>query len=131
MFHLHGKSLTDVDDEYLLLQIADFVVSEEKKFKSGDDSIFKYCQDTYKSHPRGGFCSAAIKHLQRYQTYALQEIESNAIADQLSNGKEVSSEMLDHFDITKEDKNQISKTKIRIGQAYYRKIIISLSEGQA
>ena len=36
-------------------QIADFVISEEKKFKSGEDSIFKYGQETQKSYPRDGF----------------------------------------------------------------------------
>lgn len=130
VFHLQGKSLTEVDDEYLLNRIADFVVSEEKKFKSGEDSIFKYGLDTQKSYPRGGFCSAAMRHLQRYQTFAPQEIEANAIADRLTNGKEVSAELLDHFDITKEGKDQVSKTKVRIGQAYYRKMIVSLYGGK-
>lgn len=130
VFHLRGKSLTEVDNEYLLHQIADFVVSEEKKFKSGEDSIFKYGLDTQRSYPRGGFCSAAMKHLQRYQTFAPQEIEANAIADRLSNGKDVSAELLDHFDITKEGKDQVSKAKVRIGQAYYRKMIVSLYGGK-
>lgn len=34
--------------------------------------------------------------------------------------------MLKNFDITKEGKDQESKTRIRIGQAYYRKMILSL-----
>jgi len=117
VFNLQGKSLTEVDDDYLLHQITDFVVSEEKKFKSGEDSIFKYGQETQKSYPQKGFCSAAMKHLQRYQTFAPQEIEANAIADRLSNGKKVSAELLNHFDITKEGKDQDSQTKVRIGQA--------------
>ena len=130
VFHLQGKSLTEVDDEYLLQQITEFVVSEEKKFKSGEDSIFKYGQDSQRSYPRGGFCSAAMKHLQRYQTFEPQEIAANAIADRLTNGKEVSTELLEHFDITKEGKDQISKTKVRVGQAYYRKMIVSLYGGK-
>lgn len=130
VFNLQGKSLTEVDDEYLLHQITDFVVSEEKKFKSGAESIFDYGLDTQKSYPRGGFCSAAMKHLQRYQTFEPQEIEANAIADRLSDGKEVSNELLEHFDITKEGKDQVSKTKVRIGQAYYRKMIVSLYGGK-
>ena len=48
VFGLRGKSLTEVDDEFLLHQIAGFVVSEEKLFKSGKDSIFKYGLDTQK-----------------------------------------------------------------------------------
>lgn len=101
VFGLNGKSLTEVDDEYLLQRIAEFVVAEEKKFKSGEDSIFQLGLDTQKSYPRGGFCSAAMKHLQRYQTFEPKEIEANAIADRLTDGKDVSAELLDHFDITK------------------------------
>ncbi|MBR5398934.1 MAG: HNH endonuclease [Bacteroidales bacterium] len=130
VFHLQGKSLTEVDDENLLHQITDFVVSEEKKFKSGEDSIFKYGQNTQKSYPCGWFCSAAMKHLQMYQTFAPQEIEANAIVDKLSQGKDVSAELLDHFDITKEGKDQVSQTKVRVGQAYYRKMIVSLYQGK-
>ena len=130
VFHLQGKSLTEVDDEHLLRQITDFVISEEKNYKSGNDSIFKYGLDTQKSYPRGGFCSAAMKHLQRYQTFEPQEIEANAIVDKLSRGKDVSTELLKHFDITKEGKDQVSKTKVRIGQTYYRKMIVSLYDGK-
>lgn len=130
VFNLQGKSLTEINDEYLLKQITDFVVSEEKKYKLGENSIFKYGQDTQKSYPRGGFCSAAMKHLQRYQTFEPQVIEANAIADRLNNGKDVSYELLKHFDITREGRDQISKTKVRVGQAYYRKMIISLYEGK-
>ena len=130
VFHLHGKSLTEVDDEYLLNQITDFVISEEKKYKSGVDSIFKYGQNSQKSYPRGGFCSAAMKHLQRYQSFEPKEIEANAIADKLTRGKDVSAELLHHFEITKEGKDKISETKVRIGQAYYRKMIVSLYGGK-
>ena len=130
VFNLKHLSLTEIDNENLLQRITGFVISEEKKFKSSEDSIFKYSLDSQKSYPRGGFCSAAMKHLQRYQTFAPQEIEANAIADRLSNGKEVSAELLDHFDITKEGKDQVSTTKVRIGQAYYRKLIVSLYGGK-
>ena len=130
VFHLQGKSLSEVDDEHLLHQVTEFVAAEEKKYKSGEESIFQYGLVTQKSYPRGGFCSAAMKHLQRYQTFNPQEIAANAIADSLSSGKEVSVKLLDHFDITKEGKDQVSRTKLRIGQAYYRKMIVSLYGGK-
>ena len=130
VFNLQGKSLTEIDDEFLLHRITDYVVSEEKKYKLGNDSIFKYGLDTQKSYPRGRFCSAAMKHLQRYQTFEPQEIEANGIVDSLSRGKDVSAELLDHFDITKDGTDQVSKTKVRIGQTYYRKMIVSLYDGK-
>ena len=71
-----------------------------------------------------------MKHLQRYQAFKPQEIQANAIADRLSNGKDVSVELLKHFDITKEGDDQVGKTKVRIGQAYYRKMIVSLYGGK-
>jgi putative restriction endonuclease len=130
VFNLQGKSLTEIDDEYLLQKITDFVVSEERKFKSGAESIFEYGLNTQKSYPRGGFCSAAMKHLQRYQTFRPQEIEANSIVDRLSSGKDVSHNLLEHFDITKEGKDQVSRTKVRIGQTYYRKMIVTLYGGK-
>ena len=130
VFNLQGKSLTEVDDEYLLHRITDFIILEEKRYRSGEESIFKYGLDTQKSYPRGGFCSAAMKHLQRYQTYDPQEIEANAIVSRSSRGKAVSAELLRHFDITREGRDQLSKAKVRIGQDYYRKMVISIYGGK-
>lgn len=130
LFMLQGKHLTDIDDAYLLQKIADYVAAEEKKFKAGEESIFDNGRPYQTSYPKKGFCSAAMRHLQRYQTYEPKEIEANAIANQLSIGTEVSSELLKHFDITKAGKDQISKAKVRIGQTYYRKMIITLYAGK-
>ena len=130
IFGLRGMSLTELDDEILLQRIVDFVVLEERKYKKNEDSIFRYGSPDQTSYPRKGFCSAAIKHLQRYQTYEPQEIEANAIASRLSDGKEVSAKLLQHFDITKEGQDQISKTKVRIGQTYFRKMIITIYAGK-
>ena len=55
VFDLRGKLLTEIDDENLLQRISDFVVAEEKNFKLGEDSIFKYGLDTQQSYPRKGF----------------------------------------------------------------------------
>lgn len=126
VFGLQGKSLTEVDDAFLLQRITDFVVNEESKFKSGKDSIFKYGLDTQTSYPRKGFCAAAMKHLQRYQTYEPKEIEANRIVDKSRNGKDVSYDLIKHFDITKEGKDIASQTKVRSGQIYFRKMIIAI-----
>ena len=130
VFNLKGRSLTEVDNEPLLQQITEFVISEEKKYRYGQESIFEYGLDNQTSYPRKGFCSAAMKHLQRYQTFEPKEIEANAIANRLSHGKDVSNGLLELFDITKEGKDQISQTKVRIGQDYYRKMIISIYGGK-
>ena len=130
VFNLKGKPLTEIDDEYLLQRISDFVVSEEKKYKFGQDSIFKHGLKTQNSYPRKGFCAAAMKNLQRYQTFGPKEVEANTIADNLNNGKDLSKKLLEHFDITREGRDIVSKKKVRIGQDYYRKMIISLYGGK-
>lgn len=130
VFSLEGKSLTEIDDAFLLQKITDYISSEEKKYKSGEDSIFKYGSPTQRSYPLKGFCSAAMKHLQRYQTYGPMEIGANSIVERSQNGKDVSTGLLYYFDITKEGRDKISKNKIRIGQAYYRKMIISIYSGK-
>lgn len=130
VFNLKGKSLTMVDNESLLQQITEFVISEEKKYKSSQESIFQYGLDKQTSYPRKGFCSAAMKHLQRYQTFGPKEIEANAIASRLSHGKDVSKDLIELFDITKEGRDQISQAKVRIGQDYYRKMIVSIYGGK-
>ena len=41
VFELHGKTLTELDDDYFLQRIADFVSSEEKKFKNLSKNLTK------------------------------------------------------------------------------------------
>lgn len=130
VFSHGGKSLTEIDNAYLLQILTEFVCSEEKKYKSGEDSIFKYGSPTKSSYPRKGFCSAAMKHLQRYQTYGPKEIEANSIVESSPYGKIVSAGLLNHFDITKEGRDRISLNKVRDGQTYYRKMILSIYAGK-
>lgn len=126
IFGLKGKSLTKIDDAYLLQRIAEFVSAEEKKFESGQDSIFIYGLSNQTSYPKGGFCSAAVRHLQRYQTYDSQISDADAIVSRLKDGKEISKELIKKFDITKEGRDEESMNKVRIGQAYFRKMILSI-----
>ena len=94
VFGLNGKKLTEINDPHLLQNIAEFVSSEEKKFKSGHESIFRYGSANQTSYPRKGFCSAAIKHLQRYLIYESQRSTADEIAGRLNDGKTVSKELL-------------------------------------
>lgn len=130
VFVLNGTSLTEINDDFLLQRISDFVALEEKKFKLGGESIFNLGLSTQRSYPLKGFCSAAMRHLQRYQALGPKEIEANVIMGQLNDGKSVSAALLKHFDITKEGKDQVSLTKVRVGQSYYRKMIISIYGGR-
>lgn len=130
VFGLNGITLTEINDPHLLQNIAEFVYSEEKKLKLGQDSIFRYGLPNQTSYPRKGFCSAAVKHLQRYLIYESQRSTADEIAGRLNDGKTVSKELLKNFDITKEGRDQESRTKVRIGQAYFRQMILSLYSGK-
>lgn len=81
VFGLHCKTLTEIDDVILLHKIVEFVSSEEKKFKKKLESIFSYGLPSQTSYPRQGFCSAAVKHLQRYQIYDSQTSAADSIAE--------------------------------------------------
>lgn len=126
VFGLNNKPLTEIDDAHLLQKIAEFVSSEEKKFKLGQESIFSHGLPNQSSYPKKGFCSAATKFLQRYLVYESQTSTADEIAERLHDGKTVSKELLKNFDITKEGRDRESMTKVRIGQAYYRKMILSI-----
>lgn len=115
-----------MNDENLLNKIADYVLTEENKLRAGDDSIFKYGLPTQTSYPKKRFCSAAMRHLQRYQAYEPQEKTADEIVAKLKDGKTVSTKLIKHFDISKEGQDQESKAKVRIGQTYFRRMILSL-----
>lgn len=126
VFGLGGNTLTEIEDTILLQKIVEFISSEERKFKKGQQSIFKHGLATQTSYPKQGFCSAALKHLQRYQVYESKVSIADSITERLSDCKVVSNELLQHFDITREGRDEEGKAKVRIGQSYYRKMILSL-----
>lgn len=126
MFALNGVSLVLLGDIDLLVRIADFVKSEEKKFKQGVPSIFDFGLPRQKSYPRGGFCSAAMWHLVRYYEYEYHKAADTIISKGGKHkGKDVSKKLIEHFDLGKEGKDVVSETKIRVGQAYFRRMILN------
>lgn len=125
VFALNGKSITCIKDNVLLCQIVDFVCEQQLLYQKGEDSIFRNINSTQSSYPRKGFCSAAIRQLLKYQAYDLKEDQAWSIVHEANNGKKVSNELLSLFDIDKEGKDINVESRTRLGQSYFRKMVLA------
>jgi len=125
VFALNGKSVTCIDDSVLLKQIADFVCAQQVLYIKGEDSIFRNVSSSQSSYPGKRFCSAAIKQLLNYQLYNAKEEEAWHIVKEKNHGRKLSNVLISHFNIDKEGKDKTVSTKVRLGQDYFRKMILS------
>lgn len=124
VFALNGKSITCIDDFVLLNQISDYVCSQQAMFKKGEDSLFRNISSGQSSYPGKGFCSAAIKQLLKYYSYDAEEAKAWTLIRQKRNGKEVSKELCKLFKVDKEGVDVSASTTARLGQSYFRKMVL-------
>lgn len=120
VFGLNGNSICDVSDITLVSKIAVFIKEEEKKFKNHSLSFFDNGNPGQTSYPRQGFCSAAINHYVRFLEYC----GADQLVTTQKTGKAISKDLAQYFDITKEGKSVEAKVKVRVGQEYFRKMIL-------
>lgn len=131
VFGLHGTSLTEITDPVLAARIVKFIKDEEEKFRKGEASIFDYGQPNQKSYPGKRFCSAAIAHWERYVLWRQQEhAEASAIVDSLDNGKEISEKLIELYQIPREGRDIVATTKARVGQTFFRQMILNIYGGK-
>lgn len=124
VFALNGKSITCIDNFVLLKQIADYVYNQQTLFKKGQDSIFRNINNGQSSYPGKGFCSAAIRQLLNYYAYDLDEKKAWSLVKDKINGRTISKELITLFKIDKEGLDVAVSTKIRLGQSYFRKMVL-------
>lgn len=124
VFDLKGKSITCITNFSLLKQIADFVCSQQTLFRKGEHSIFHNINSNQNSYPGKGFCSAAIKQLLKYYAYNSEEEKAWAILNKKGSGKSISKELSTLFKIDKEGNDAIVTTRVRLGQSYFRKMVL-------
>lgn len=129
-FALNGKSITCIDDSELLKRIVEYVCDQQSEFKNGRDSIFRNIDSGQSSYPGKGFCSAALKQLLRYQAYDQEEEKAWKLMDGTTKGKKVSTELISLFKIDKEGKDKSVATNVRLGQSYFRKMVLSNYENK-
>lgn len=124
VFDLKGKSITSITDYSLLKHIADFVCSQQSLFRKGENSIFHNISSNQNSYPEKGFCSAAIKQLLKYYTYNSEEEKAWAILNKRMSGRKTSKELITLFKIDKEGVDTTVVARARLGQNYFRKMVL-------
>lgn len=130
VFALNGKSITYIEDSDLLKRVADFVYSQQKLFIKGEDSIFRNINPGQVSYPGKRFCSAAINQLLAYHKYDIKEKEADGIVKGLNTGTKVSTALSTLFKLDKEGSNKIITTTTRLGQSYFRKMVLTNYENK-
>lgn len=125
VFGLNGKSITSLDDAVLLSRIAGFIISQQTLFKKEEDSFFSKVNPGQTSYPGKGFCSAAIKQLLNYYKYDAEERQVELVIHAQTKGKKVSEELLKFFKIDKEGNDKVITTRARLGQSYFRKMVLA------
>lgn len=125
VFGLSGQSITCIDDAVLLKRIADFVCAQQSLYIKGQNSIFRNVSQNQVSYPGKRFCSAAIKQLLNYYKYDVEEKRAEATVQGLTSGTRVSSELVNIFDIDKTGSDVEVTTRARLGQSYFRKMVLS------
>lgn len=124
VFALNGKSITSLDDFALLKRIEEFVCDQQTLFKKGEKSIFSHINRGQSSYPGKGFCSAAIRQLLKYYAHDQKEEKAWNLVNKDTNGKNLSTDLTKLFNIEKEGRDEVTATKVRLGQDYFRKMVL-------
>lgn len=124
VFDLQGESITCINDIELLKRIEVFVRAQQSLFKKGEDSIFRNISSGQNSYPGKGFCSAALKQLLNYYSYDLKEKEASKILKERTNAKSISKDLITLFKIDKDGNEATVTARIRLGQNYFRKMVL-------
>lgn len=130
VYNLKGMSLCDLNDLTKLLDIEEFVRQEEYKYRKNNEGIFVLGRSGQKSYPMKGFCSAAMKSLITYYGNC-QHNDAKQIVNASMTGTQVSKHLVNFFDInSKTGKDVVRETKTRIGQEFFRKMLLENYQGK-
>lgn len=123
---LQGRSLYELSDVAAIDDVLRLVNEEVKKMKNQQQNIFDdYGKPNQRSYPLKSFCSAALKSLKKYAEYEQEVVVADRIVAQETNPQTISKKLIAYFDITKEGEDQLSITKRRKGQDYFRRMILA------
>ena len=125
VFGLNGKSITCIDDVTLLMRIAEFVRTQQSLFIKGENSIFHNINQNQISYTKKCFCSAAIKQLLNYYKHDVEEKKAESVVQNMTTGLKVSHELITIFKIDKEGNDIEVTTRARLGQSYFRKMVLA------
>lgn len=123
---LQGRSLYELSDVAAIDDVLHLVNEEVKKMKNQQQNIFDdYGKPNQRSYPLKSFCSAALKSLKKYAEYEQEVVVADRIVAQETNPQTISKKLIAYFDITTEGEDQLSITKRRKGQDYFRRMILA------
>ncbi|MBO7068762.1 MAG: HNH endonuclease [Bacteroidaceae bacterium] len=123
---LQGRSLYELSDVAAIDDVLRLVNEEVKKMKNQQQNIFDdYGKPNQRSYPLKSFCSAALRSLKKYAEYEQEVVVADRIVAQETNPQTISKKLIAYFDITKEGEDQLSITKRRKGQDYFRRMILA------
>lgn len=123
---LQGRSLYELSDVTAIDDVLRLVNGEVKKMKNQQQKIFDdYGKPNQRSYPLKSFCSAALKSLRKYAEYEQEVVVADRIVAEETNPQTISKKLIAYFDITKEGEDQLSITKRRKGQDYFRRMILA------
>jgi len=123
---LQGRSLYELSDVTAIDDVLCLVNEEVKKMKNQQQNIFDdYGKPNQRSYPLKSFCSAALKSLKKYAEYEQEVVVADRIVAQETNPQTISKKLIAYFDITKEGEDQLSITKRRKSQDYFRRMILA------
>jgi len=125
LFALNGKSITSIEDTALLIRIVDFVCAQQLLYKKGEHSFFDNVSANQTSYPQNGFCSAAVKKLLDYHKYDTHERQADEMIVGQKKGTKVSELLISFFELDKVGSDKVVSTKTRIGQSYFRKMVLA------
>lgn len=130
VFGLKGKSVATIEDLTQLVLIKEYVHSQQTLFIKGEDSIFRNINPDQNSYPGKRFCSAAMRQLLNYFKYDTVEKQAELMVDSKSNGLQVSKELVNLFKIDRDGMDSVRQTKVRLGQNYFRKMVLANYNGK-
>lgn len=124
VFGLQGKSVTCIDDLDLLMRINEFIRAQQYQYKKRNDSFFDNINPNQQSYARGGFCSAAFGKLLEYYAQDAKEKEAWILLKAKAKANDVSKNLINLFDIDKKGEDIEIDTRARLGQGYFRKMVL-------
>lgn len=129
VFGLNGMSLCSVDNIETLLNITEFVKSEEKKFRDAEEGFFTLGNPNQKSYPKKGFCSAAMKNLIGYYENCKHEAAQTILQSSRS-ASSLSKKLIKLYDLNSYGEDTVRETKARIGQDFFRSMLMENYKSQ-
>lgn len=124
VFGLNGVSLCCIDNIETLIQITDFIKTEERRFRDTEEGIFTLGNPKQKSYPTKGFCSAAMKNLIGYYESCKHEA-ANKILQSSRSASSLSKKLIKHYGLNDSyGEDSVRETKTRIGQDFFRSMLL-------